>query len=528
MRFGFATVGLSVAAHITRVRSSRHSMSTLVGHMSDLEGDYAYWQRYLQHSQVLRRDPAGQVQLNDNYMFVFGGDAIDRGPGDLRILGELVDLKDRHPDRVFLIMGNRDINKLRLPYSLSPAVLDRNSPSVYWLRHGTPEEVRRGSAESKLKWILSSTMGAPHAFEHRRAELQALGRAAGDEEVVASYLDMCAPSGVLTRYLQRAQVSLLLGDCLFVHGAVHDYNSGWVPASSSSAEEVLKGEEVQEVVRWCDSINAFARREVDAFISHSAGYTKGCIWEEGGGYEHPQPGSRLLQYGMGWLPDRRPNRSVIYSSYLTLGKLRPMGSSAAQWLAAGGVRRLLVGHQPHGDAPWVLDHEGVQVICGDNAYSANVQWPRRHLQALGLLSAVEGEVEVEAGGGLGGDFLTAHQAQGTAAPATSGGSTRSPLAYSEVLLRFPASPSTGSRCEELSVHGQLSDGSAYAFTLPDSEHNTVFGKVRTDGWMVKAAHVRPPVSSSGDLYLACHSDGHTFRNQLFVEGELLEDSDTQA
>ncbi|RYY83373.1 hypothetical protein EON63_11370 [archaeon] len=46
---------------------------------------------------------------------------------------------------------------------------------------------------------------------------------------------------------------------------------------------------------------------------------QGGLWEEGGGYEHPQPGSRLLQYGMGWTPDKQLNPSVIYATYLKAG-----------------------------------------------------------------------------------------------------------------------------------------------------------------------------------------------------------------
>jgi hypothetical protein len=34
--------------------------------------------------------------------------------------------------------------------------------------------------------------------------------------------------GWMFRYLQLARVAVILGDTLFVHGAVHDYNMGWV------------------------------------------------------------------------------------------------------------------------------------------------------------------------------------------------------------------------------------------------------------------------------------------------------------
>ena len=51
-------------------------------------------------------------------MFVFGSDAFDKGTADLRIAALLSDLKRRHPDRVFLLMGNRDVNKMKLTSEL--------------------------------------------------------------------------------------------------------------------------------------------------------------------------------------------------------------------------------------------------------------------------------------------------------------------------------------------------------------------------------------------------------------------------
>ena len=38
-------------------------------------------------------------------------------------------------------------------------------------------------------------------------------------------------------------------------------------------------------------------------------------WDAEGGYFHPQPASRLNQYGLGVLPDQSPNQSVVYARY---------------------------------------------------------------------------------------------------------------------------------------------------------------------------------------------------------------------
>lgn len=45
------------------------------------------------------------LELKEGCGLVFGGDCFDKGPGDIRISRALVDLKKRHPDRVFLLLG---------------------------------------------------------------------------------------------------------------------------------------------------------------------------------------------------------------------------------------------------------------------------------------------------------------------------------------------------------------------------------------------------------------------------------------
>jgi hypothetical protein len=93
---------------------------------SDVEGDLAYWSRYIALSDALEREGAGSdgegggaLVLRDGWTFVFGGDAVDKGVGDLAVCRDLVALKRRFPERVRLLLGNRDINKLRFGHELA-------------------------------------------------------------------------------------------------------------------------------------------------------------------------------------------------------------------------------------------------------------------------------------------------------------------------------------------------------------------------------------------------------------------------
>lgn len=140
--------------HSNLLIMSAYSTNSVVGYASDVEGNLKYWNSYVSSSKVLeRRD--GHIHLKENCHFVYGGDVCDRGRGDIRILKDLVNLKLAYPDRVHLIMGNRDINKMRLPSALHPFALAQK-PRCYWLRKPNPKILdgyRLNNRVDKMKWV---------------------------------------------------------------------------------------------------------------------------------------------------------------------------------------------------------------------------------------------------------------------------------------------------------------------------------------------------------------------------------------
>ena len=59
------------------------TMSATTGYVTDIEGNYDYWERYIHISRVLRRSESSSLlELRDNCSLVFGGDVCDRGPGE--------------------------------------------------------------------------------------------------------------------------------------------------------------------------------------------------------------------------------------------------------------------------------------------------------------------------------------------------------------------------------------------------------------------------------------------------------------
>ena len=172
----------------------------------------------------LSRDPCAQeLELtHSSAYFVFGGDGVDRGSGGSRLLQRLVDLKRRSPQRVHLLVGNRDLNKLRLTSELSHAEMRRHPstlPGPHWDEKAPTLEqylAATGSSDSRaerLRYMYKHTLGCPDTFECRRREL-ALERgvpeaAVSDEAVVDAAVGEVMPGGRLRAYFELADVAVV-------------------------------------------------------------------------------------------------------------------------------------------------------------------------------------------------------------------------------------------------------------------------------------------------------------------------------
>jgi hypothetical protein len=127
-----------------------------IGYATDVEGNAKFWERYVQYSEVLSRNAIGNLVLGNGCQFVYGGDTCDRGCGDLFVLRDLIILKEKYPDRVHLLMGNRDINKLRFPVATLKQVLSLR-PECYFASSGANidaiEDFKLNDAAYKVKWV---------------------------------------------------------------------------------------------------------------------------------------------------------------------------------------------------------------------------------------------------------------------------------------------------------------------------------------------------------------------------------------
>jgi hypothetical protein len=199
----------------------------MIAFITDLEGRWDKLERACAGNEHLSLQD-GALRLAPGTALVFGGDAVDRGPAGRRIVATLLAAKRQYGDRVVLLAGNRDINKLRLHRELAGHPPD-----------GAPAELL-GDRPALLRWILARTMGAAEAFAHRAAELRAEGAQADDEDVVDSFAADVAPGGALAEYLRSACLAHRADGTLFVHGGVTASSLGVVPGRDP----------VDDVERW--------------------------------------------------------------------------------------------------------------------------------------------------------------------------------------------------------------------------------------------------------------------------------------
>lgn len=310
----------------------------MIAYVTDLEGRWDKLERCCAgNPHVSLQD--GALVLAPGVTFVFGGDAVDRGPAGRRIVTTLLAAKRRYGDRVVLLAGNRDINKLRLHREQA------GHPPP-----GAPRELH-GDRPALLRWIFAHTMGAREAFAHRATELRAEGRRAEDEDVVDSFAADTGPEGMIAEYLRSACLAHRAGRTLFLHGGVTADSLGVVPGR----------ERVDDVERWIAGLNAFYAEQLAAFTAQEV---RGGVpgWASIVAYQAPLPGTSANQ------------ASVVYGRLADAhNDPRLPEPGVVEQLRRAGIGRLVVGHTPVGDVPAVLRHEGFTLVMADNSYG-RLEW----------------------------------------------------------------------------------------------------------------------------------------------------------
>jgi len=336
---------------------------------TDVEGNWEYLINFVSRSKILHwtGDPRGvwgpgELAIYPKGILVFGGDAPDKGPGDIRIIKVLTRLKVQHPSQVFLILGNRDLMKMRFLAELADVPENLDDPWLpTWEKQPRPlsdylvKEKLQKNRVSKLRWMLDCNTGCQDGtFDTRKDELAHLYGTATDEDVLFSYTDSVDPKSAdpwMLEYLRAGLVALVLGDVLFVHGGLQDESAGHVPGSSSTFTNVQA---------WADALNAWKEKELRDF-EESPG------WRSGADGKKTRGGAGLIEYGT----PGAGARTVIYYNPFDNGNPVKRSVKVREFLNSSGIKCLISGHQPHGQTPTVVRHmdTGLLVITADTSRS---------------------------------------------------------------------------------------------------------------------------------------------------------------
>ena len=305
-QLGVGRVKLEVdAAADSHGRPTALAKSLRVAFVTDVEGNWEYFNAFVALSECLeivatRPDGSLDLRLAEGWHFIHGGDCVDKGGaigGSVRVVRTLVALKRKYPDRVTLILGNRDVNKMRLTSELAEAqLLDERLaeiPGPYWdARAPSPREYLRqqcaaqqgvaaeevteaqvlaqNTLVNRVKWMLKCTMGAEGELQRRVAELTAIrriaspsgdGGAVSEEDAALSFVDSVRRGGFMDELLELGQLAVVVHSALFVHGGLMGNFAG----GERSAFGYVPGRAFRitdDVSRWVSELNEWKGRMI--------------------------------------------------------------------------------------------------------------------------------------------------------------------------------------------------------------------------------------------------------------------------
>ena len=365
-----------------------------VAYFTDVEGNWEYLASFVALSEALKRDGENEdgsmrLQLNDGWRIVFGGDSCDKGGvvgGSVRVVRTLVRLKKKYPDRVTLLLGNRDLNKMRITSELADeeelhgAHLDE-IPGPYWvpeknrvspkkyLQLLASKEIPADATQptdkqlwptddqlwkyntpwNRLCWMLKDTMGSAGEEERRRKELELLNPQEGtptEDRVVASFVESVQEGGFMREYIELGQLAEVIDGTLFVHGGI--VGTGWAGGATDCLGFVPgQNQRIDDVQEWVKALNEWKDMQVDEWKNQP----KWSVRPEKASYDAGKRGGNEL---MNYCVDGSPPSVVVGRHLDPKGMPRQLESALCSKLRACGVYRMVLGHTPHGNCPTMI------------------------------------------------------------------------------------------------------------------------------------------------------------------------------
>lgn len=333
-----------------------------VGYVTDVEGSLKRLHAFFAKSPDFELGSDGRFHLKPGHVFVFGGDAPDRYLGSMAVIEELLRIAAEAPDRTFLIAGNRDLNKMRIPMELSPQAMTRNPVWYSFVSEDiwNKESVQTTTPEARLKFIFGRTMGAGAAFDLLRTEIaQKKGLSdpaeVADSTVVQTVLDELRPNGNFGRMLSMMKLAVRVGNTLFIHGGITPESVGRVPDDTEFYEDAEE---------WLARLDIWYKKQFAEWSEQ---------WGQWNGLGR-RPGQELMEYPMPALGQPYKQESLVYGRNVDAHNNPVLPPAAViEYLKRNGIERVVVGHTPTGDFPISLRtlEDDFEMVSGDVSYSAS-------------------------------------------------------------------------------------------------------------------------------------------------------------
>lgn len=130
------------------------------------------------------------LKENQNNKIAFLGDYFDKGPYVIKSINRITELKKNFGDRVHIILGNRDVNKLRFIYEFDiEKQTFTDMENLFFSKTIIDEIINQKDPFEKLKLILKNTMGAgPPAYDPTKNIALQIDEFETDEKYLAELL----------------------------------------------------------------------------------------------------------------------------------------------------------------------------------------------------------------------------------------------------------------------------------------------------------------------------------------------------
>jgi hypothetical protein len=355
-----APIALILGLLLTLAASAAEAETFFV---TDTEGDARPVKRLFEEGVLVNQNGSIDFASSDSRL-VFGGDVVDHGEEGLQVLRWLTELKMRHPKRVTLLWGNRDMAKLHIAGDVEKLATNPTDHYLEWLSAETGIAIPKGAAkrswlakrntvEQRLRYALVQR-NASHLLENHRKELERLKNRSVTEKTAARHLLWSLqPKGAIFEYLKLGQVAHIEDKALFVHCTVSEQSLGSLPDGSHE----------NDVRKWVGKINDWGEHQMKLV--------------EGSGSSSERARNSLAAYGAGTLdPGKVPDRwwgssndgSVIRGISPRDGRSRRLpGQTVIGTLRRQGINFLFTGHTPVGNMPLLLRARNFLMVVGDTS-----------------------------------------------------------------------------------------------------------------------------------------------------------------